>query len=146
MTACDWPQLVTWGGVIVGWFVVHKATLKRERRKEKREIAAKVCTNLASLQVSAIDFHTGSHCELRKSTDIAQHVAEILDSLQRAPMIELDISLVHRVALRQAITKQNIDPSDFSSQTPDSVIVLEIRDAVLEMIAAIDEARERVWN
>ena len=33
----NWTSLVTWILVFVGWFAVHKATLSRERRKEKRE-------------------------------------------------------------------------------------------------------------
>ena len=142
----EWTQAVTWIVVFLGWYAVHKAALNRDRRKEKREISAKVCANLTELQAAAIDFHTADHCDVRKSTDLAQQVERIVEQLQKAPMQELKIPLIQRVTLRQRITKKNIDPSDFLPQMPDSPIVIEIRNAVTDTISAIEDARERVWE
>lgn len=141
-----WVTLVTWVLVFAGWFAVHHATLARDRRKEKREAAANLCDDLLELQAAAIDFHTASHCDIRKSTDLAQEVERIVLQLTKKPFSELDIPLSRRVVLRQRITRRNADPSDFVSQPANSQIVLEIRNAVTDLIFAIEEARESNWK
>ena len=141
-----WANIVTWILIFFGWYVVHRATLARDRRKEKREISTRLCTNLIELQSAAIDFHTGSHCDLRKSTDIAQQVENILIQLQTSPLSELNVPYAPRVALRQSITRQNIDPIGFVAQQPDSQIIMDIRNAITDMIFAIEDARESKWK
>jgi len=142
----NWTQIVTWLIVVGGWYTVHKAALHRDRRKEKRDISAKVCSSLSELQTAAIDFHTAPHCDVRKSTDLAQQVEQLAIQLQRCPMNELDLPLGRIVTLRQRITRQNIDPTDFSPQMPDSPIVLEIRNAITDIVGAIEGAREDKWK
>jgi len=142
----DWTHVVTWLLVLGGWGVVHWATLCRDRRKEKREISANVCKNLLALQDNAIDFHTAQYFEVRKSTDIAQQVERVAIQLQKCPLEELQIPIARIVALRQRITRQNIDPTSFAPQSADSNLILEIRNAVTDVIAAIEDGRERVWR
>ena len=144
--AADWTHVVTWSLVLGGWWVVHLATLNRDRRKEKRDVSAQVCKNILALQGNAIDFHTAQFFEARKSTDLAQDVERVAIQLQKSPLQELEIPISRIVALRQRITRRNIDPTDFMPQPVDSILVLEIRNAVSDVIFAIEDARERVWK
>lgn len=144
--SADWTHVVTWALVFGGWGVVHAATLHRDRRKEKREISIQICKNLADLQIAAIDFHTAPSFEVRKSTDIAQQVERVAAQIQKCPLDQLQIPVMRIVTLRQRITRRNIDPSDFKQQPADGDLILEIRNAVTDVIVSIEDARERVWK
>lgn len=139
-------DVVTWLLVFIGWAVIHKATLIRDRRKEKREISMQICKDIAELQSAAIDFHTASHFNARKSTDLAQQVERIILRLQKPPLSELNIPLGRMITLRRKITKHNIDPTDYKSQPDDSPIIFGIRNAVTDLIIVIEDARECVWK
>ena len=139
-------DIVTWLLVFIGWAVIHKATLIRDRRKEKREISMQICKDIAELQSAAIDFHTASHFNVRKSTDLAQQVERIILRLQKPPLSELNIPLGRMITLRRQITKHNIDPTDYKSQPDDSPIIFGIRNAVTDLIIVIEDARECVWK
>lgn len=139
-------DIVTWLLMFIGWAVIHKATLIRDRRKEKREISMQTCKDIAELQSSAIDFHTAPHFNARKSTDLAQQVERIILRLQKPPLSELNIPLTRMIALRRQITKHNIDPTDFKSQPDDSQIIFGIRNAVTDLIIVIEDNRECVWE
>lgn len=141
-----WPNVITWLLVFIGWAIVHKATLIRDRRKEKRELSMQMCSHIAELQTSAIDFHTASHFNALKSIDLAQQVERIILRIQKAPLSELNIPAARFIALRRKITKHNIDLSDFKSQPADSEIIFGIRNAVTDLISCIEDAREREWK
>lgn len=74
----DWADIVTWAMVFGGWFFVHTTTLSRERRKEKREVAHKICSELRSLECQALDFHTAPSHDSRKATDLRQDVDRLI--------------------------------------------------------------------
>lgn len=113
----------------------------------KSDVFAQVCKNILALQSDAIDFHTAQFFEARRSTDLAQDVERVAIQLQKSPRQELEIPISRIVALRQRITRRNIDPTDFMPQPVDSIlVVLEIRNAVSDVIFAIEDARERVWK
>lgn len=141
-----WTDIVTWVLIFLGWAAVHKATLIRDRRKEKREISMQMCKDISELQSAAIDFHTAPHFDARKSTDLAQQVERIIIRLQKLPLSELDIPLTRLITLRRKITKSNIDLSDFQSQTVGSPIIFDIRNAVTDLIILIEDNRECVWK
>ncbi len=140
-----WKSYITWLLVFAGWVIVHFATLNRDRRKEKREASKQLCSSLLELQGSALDFHTAPHCDVRRSTDLAQQVEHILLQLEKAPLNELGVPIGRRVVLRQSITRKNVDPSDFMPQQADSELMMDIRNAVTDMIFAIEDAREQKW-
>lgn len=71
-----WTSAVSWGLIFLGWFVVHKTTLRQERRKEKRETAHKVCIELRELERLAINFHTAQEHDSRNATDLRQSVVQ----------------------------------------------------------------------
>lgn len=141
-----WSDVVTWLLVFIGWAVVHRATLIRDRRKEKREISMQICTDIAELQSAAIDFHTSPHFNARKSTDLAQQVERIILRLQKPPLNELKIAREHMVTLRRRITKRNIDLTDFKSQPDDGEIIFGIRNAVTDLTTLIESNKECVWK
>ncbi|MHB1174793.1 MAG: hypothetical protein ACYCZJ_06690 [Sulfuriferula sp.] len=141
-----WTNAVSWGLIFLGWFVVHKITLRQERRKEKREAAHKVCIELRELERLAINFHTALGHDSRNATDLRQGVARLISHLQRAPLKELEIRNQSLIQLRQSITRKNADPSDFSAQTADSDLVRNIRDAISDLIEVIEDSRERKWK
>ena len=81
----NWAGVITWFIVVIGWIIVHNATLARDRRKEKREISMHICKEIADLQATAIDFHTATDFDARKSTDLAQQVDRVCIRLQKYP-------------------------------------------------------------
>lgn len=139
-------DVATWILVFIGWAVVHRATLSRDRRKEKREISMQICKDIVELQSAAIDFHTASDFNARKSTDLAQQVERIILRLQRPPLSELNIPLTRMITLRRQITKHNIDPTDFRSQPVDSQIIFGIRNAITDLVIVIEDTRECIWE
>lgn len=141
-----WTDAVTWLVVFSGWAIVHRATLIRDRRKEKREFSMQICTDITELQAAAIDFHTASDFNARKSTDIAQQVDHIVHRLQKPPLNELKIPLPNLITLRRKITKHNIDLTDFKAQAADSQIIFGIRNAATDLIILIEDNRESVWK
>jgi len=141
-----WTNAVNWVLIFVGWLVVYKITLRQERRKEKREAAHKICVELRELERQAINFHTAQEHDIRNATDLRQSVGRLIRHLQRAPLKELEISNQHLIELRQSITRQNADPSDFSAQTADSVLIQKIRDATSDLIEVIENCREIKWK
>lgn len=141
----NWTSLVTWVLVFVGWFAVHKTTLSRERRKEKREVAWQICIEFRTTERSAIDFHTAQSHDNRKATDLRQDIERLIRRLQRAPLSELDIPFRCMIRFRQSITRQNVDPSDFAAQATDSDLVQNIRDTTTDLIEAIENRRNHCW-
>lgn len=148
MSACElgWSSVVTWSLVLLGWFAVHTATLARDRRKEKREAAERICEALLNAQAAAIDFHTSKIFDQCKSIDLAQLVERIIIQLQVTPLSELDTPKSRLVSLRQSVTQRNIDLSDFAPQSPDSELLLSIRISVSELVLYIETRREVVWK
>jgi len=132
--------------VFIGWAVVHRATLIRDRRKEKREISMQICKDIADLQTAAIDFHTASQFDARKSADLGQQVERIILRLQKSPLGELEIPLQNLIRLRRKTTLLNIDASNFSSQPAGSQIIFDIRNAATDLIICIEDTRERIWE
>ena len=105
-----------------------------------------LCTAIAELQSAAIDFHTASHFNARKSTDLAQQVERIILRLQKPPLSELKVPLARMITLRRRITQHNIDLTDFKSQPVDSQIITGVRNAITDLIFLIEDTRECVWE
>jgi hypothetical protein len=145
INAGDFSSIITWALVFGGWWVVHKATLSRERRKEKRETAHQICIDLRAVECLAIDFHTAQNHDSRKATDICQDTERLVLQIQRTPLSELSIPLYRWTHLRRSITLHNVDPSDFSPRPANSELIRDIRNAVTDVIDAIEERREQCW-
>lgn len=139
-------NIISWFFILLGWLVVHKITLKQERRKERREAAHTICMELRELEHLAINFHTAREHDIRNATDLRQSVERLIRHLQRSPLTELEISNQCLIQLRQSITLQNADRRDFSAQNADSDLIRNIRDATSDLIEVIEDNREIKWK
>lgn len=141
-----WPNAVTWVLLFFGWLVVHRATLTRERRKEKRETANFAVNELREIENEAFGFHTADSFDDRNGSALRQRVERLINRLQRPPLSTLSISVGRMVALRSSITLNNADSSNFAPQTPNSQILQGICDAVDDLIEEIEAARDKCWT
>lgn len=141
-----WANLITWIIVFCGWFAVHKSTLSRERRKEKRESAQKVCADIQAIERFAIDFHTSPTYDSRKAADLRHDVDRLSRKLPRPPLDELSISQPDLIGFRQSITLRNFDLNDFETKQIHSAIVLNIRYSAEQLIANIETRKEQCWH
>lgn len=139
-------QLLTVGLVILGWWIVHNATLNRERRKEKRELASKICKEIWDLQQAAIDFHTNPEYSGRKATDLAQLVSRIITQLQKAPLDELKVPHIRMIDLRRRITLRNCEKTEFATQDHESDFIAELRNAAADLVYFVEDAKEEQWK
>lgn len=144
-TAPWWVHAVTWIVVVAGWFIVHRATLSRERRREKRDSARQLITDLHELEKSAREFHGAEHYDEYAAAALAMRCDRMIKVLQRPPFDELKIDPHLLKSLRQAITCRNIDRSAFSQQAANSEIQRNIRFAADDLIDAVEETKALYW-
>lgn len=140
-----WAYVITWALILGGWYAVHRATLARERRKERRELANNAIEALNSLAIEAREFHTASAFDEYQADLLRYRIERIILSLQRSPLSELTLPIGRMVKLRKSITLKNMDQSSFCAQTSNSPVLREIRSAVDDLVDAIEAARERCW-
>ena len=141
-----WPTVVTWLLVILGWFAVHLATLKRERRKERREVAQNAIDELREVGMKALTFHTAAAFDGVVADELIYQTNRVIRFLQRSPLSALDLPLGRMVRLRKAITLTNADKSSFRTQAPGSQVLLDIRAAVDDMVEVIEAVRDKRWK
>jgi len=140
-----WPSVITWLTVFGGWFVVHRASLYRERRKEKRDSARILLEDLACLERKAIAFHTSNHYDSHVAAELRQETERIVRRLQRLSLSELNIQIGLMVRLRRSITLQNADASNFAPQGADGQLICGIRAAIDDLTASVEVAKETYW-
>jgi hypothetical protein len=138
-------DVFTWLLVISGWVVVHRMTLNRERRKEKRDIAETAIKNLIELEAEAVKFHCDDHFDAQAMNSILWKTNRLISSFNRAPMCELLLTSVSLKELRQSITLKNFDCTGFIPQSVHSRIVTDICLAVDKLIVYIEEKKMKVW-
>lgn len=144
-TAPWWTNVITWVLVLLGWLAVHYATLARERRKERRELAKAVIDALRSLELEALRFHTAATFDSILVDQLIYQTGRAIRSLQRVPMSDLNLPLGRMIRVRKTITLRNCDRSSFQTQRAGSPILLEIRGAVDDLVDSIEEARDARW-
>jgi hypothetical protein len=141
-----WPNVVTWGMVVVGWLLVHLATLNRDRRKERRDVAKAVVEEITDLEKSAREFHVSETFDGHKAQILRCETERVIRKIQRMPLSLLDIPLSRLVRLRKAITLKNTDRSDFKTQSDDSEILADIRMAVDDLLEIIEVHKDAKWE
>lgn len=145
--ACEattgWANTVTWGMVLVGWFVVHYATLSRERRKEKRDTCSRIIDEIKTIENLAVTFHTSEKFDSQTSDLLIWRVNRVIRTLQRLPLQTLDIPLGLLIRFRKGLTLQNTDASTFAPQTYHGEIIKSIRTVTDELLETIEAARDR---
>lgn len=142
----SWFSIVTWLVVAVGWFVVHSASLSRERRGEKRDEAKSVVTDLRGLEKEASDFHGAESFDEFKASDLALKCDRLIKVLQRVPFNELKLDPTLLSALRRSVTCDNIDRTAFQTQSANSEIQRNIRIATDDLIDSVEIAKARYWT
>jgi hypothetical protein len=140
-----WSNVITWLLIFCGWYAVHRATLARERRKERRELANSAIEALKSLAIEAREFHTAAAFDEYRADLLRYRIDRIILSLQRSPLSELSLPIGRMVKLRKGITLKNMDQSIFCAQPSNSPVLRDIRSAVDDLVDAIEAARERCW-
>lgn len=140
-----WVHGVTWLSVAAGWYMVHRATLSRERRKEKRDAAKQFVSDLQELEKSARGFHGAEKHDEYAAAELSMQCDRLIKVLQRTPFDELKISPSLMTSLRRTITCGNIDRTAFSQQAANSFIQRDIRCATDDLIDAVETAKARFW-
>lgn len=136
---------VTWWMVLVGWIVVHRTTLSRERRKENREAVARIIDEINVVGNLAITFHTSRTFDSQASDALIWRVNRVIRTLQRLPLQNLDIPLGMMVRFRKGLTLLNTDASVFVTQTYQGEIVKGVRAVTDDLLETIEAARDRIF-
>lgn len=138
-------QVVTWIVVIIGWYVVHRLTLKREKRKEARERIDVFLKSLHDIEEKAISFHRSDGFKGDIARALRFGIQRSISSLNRQlfSMFTINPGLLRE--FRHAVTYRNFEPSNFSSQPPDSPILSDIANAVDEIEEQIEKEYERIY-
>lgn len=126
--------------------MVHLATLSRERRKERRDIAKSAIDALTVLATEARDFHSAATFDSNNADIVIYKTQRIVRSLQRLPLSKLDLPISKMVRLRKSISLNNADLSSFSTQRTQSPILQEIRAAIDDLVDSIEEMRQARWG
>lgn len=131
----DW---VSWALVLIGWFVVHRTTLERERRKENREIAARIIDSLYALCHDGRQFHTSKEFNEELSFDISQKLGRIFREINLPPISNLKISNEKLMEARMALTLKNFEKSSFKKHEPSSPLVQDVTFSIEELVSEIE--------
>lgn len=124
----DWKDIITWLLVIIGWFVVHTATVRREDLKEKRDTTLRIIQEIREVEDIAIEFQTSSEF-LEENYDIlVWKIHRITSALHRPPLKFLKISTNIIISFRQNLTS-NTDKSSFITQSHTSENIRNIHEA-----------------
>lgn len=144
--AANWPDVVTWGLVLIGWGVVRASQLSQERRKENREAVARVMDEIKEIESIAIRFHSSTSFCAQTSDGLIWRVGRLNRSLQRPPLIDLNIPLPLMVRFKKRLTLRNMDASSFVQQAYHDELIVGVRQIADEIIEAIEAARDKKYQ
>jgi hypothetical protein len=145
-SAVDWPDWVTWGLVLSGWFVVHRTELHQERRKENRVAVTQIIDEVKEIERQAIAFHSSEKYSAEASDSLTWRIGRLNRCLQRVPLDELKIPLPLMVRFKKAFTLENADSSSFVPQAYHGMLIVGIRQIADEMIDAVESGRDRMFK
>lgn len=137
---------VTWLLVIAGWWLVHQATLARERRKENRDAINKVIEDLRRIEQVAVGFHQAIEFNGTRARELRIDLERALRRINKPPCKRLEIPTRARARARQAVTRENMDRSSFVRQDSESHLLLELTDAFDGLINEIETARDKKFR
>lgn len=136
-------QLVTWLLVVVGWYLVHRLSLARDRRKEDWERIRDITERVERVQDLAAKHLTSPPApeDGRSAAEIRQQLGAIGAALEgmrkRSRPFDLRGEIIQ---LRRAMTLGELDSRKRQPVSYDSEVVLEITHASLCLITALGEA------
>ncbi len=138
-----WGNVVTWGVVVAGWVVVHRATLSRERRKEQREAVRQIVEEIKVIEATAFEFHMAEvHSQLNANA-LTSKIDRVIRALQRQPLSILNVPIRPLIQFRKTITIENFDATGFAAQHANSQLIYGIRSAVDDLIHSIEFHRDK---
>lgn len=138
-------QFPTWLIIIVGWYVVHHLTLKREERKEARERVDAYLSLFRAIEEKAILFHQSPEFREDKARELKNDIQRAFKILKRHPFVKFEIGADLHKEFRRAITYRNFEPSGFVRQPAQSQILSDIVNAVDDIEEQIEKEYERFY-
>lgn len=110
----NWPSVVPWFLVALGWVVVNAQNNSREKRKEVRAKVDSIIRSVREIEELAIMHHIQAQDDLRCmkiKRDLARVSREI--SIVRAAGLRADSCITYHRRLRQSITLSNFETSSY---------------------------------
>lgn len=135
MTLSDVGPLIL---VVIGWAATHLLSEARERRKEVRARLDSAFQALQELQASAQCFHCAESFDRQQAQTLVTGIYSFQRMLARIAILDVNDLAPLIVGIRQRITLNNFEPSNFVQQGADSDIVRDIVGAVAELEDALD--------
>ena len=147
-----WVELIKFAGqaavVLVGWYVVHRLSITRDRDKSRREMVAKsadtLCDSVDNIFSDARTYHTSARDPSKEFhiknglQDLAFRIASLSKLIEEDCYHRLCIDGVMR--FRQAVTKdhfegEHVEPYDGSERQIESIAesALNLKRALLEL-------------
>ena len=117
----------------MGWFVVHRLTQKREKRKEVFEEVESFCNSLLALEKKAITFHRNPSLDENLAAEIALDISRNIEILNFYPLSTLNIDRKYLIDFRQSITLKNFVRSEFNQLGPFHPVIKEISSSIDEI-------------
>lgn len=134
-TSPEWSNFLKFASnaavVVVGWWIVHVLSARRDRDKSRRELVAKSCdaliSDLSALMLHARSYHLGSRDVALENTikmsiqDIAQSISSLRDVVSNQQLLAPCQAAVRGV--RGAVTGSHFeDEHDGPRQENDSLL------------------------
>lgn len=138
-------QVPTWIIVIIGWFVVHHLSTKRDQRKEARERLDQYIFELRALEERAIKFHQSPSYQADMARALLFDIQRCHAKLNRSPFCLFEISPALKKQMRQSITLRNFDTSKFSCQPANSPILGNMANAFDDIEDQLEKEYERIY-
>lgn len=138
-------QFPTWLIIVVGWFVVHHLSSKRDQRKETRERLDQFIIALRGVEVRAVEFHQSKTYDADSARSLLFDIQRIFVKLKRHPFGMFVVPPNIPKDVRKAITLKNFDFSKFTCQSPNSEILGDIANAVDLLEDQLEKEYERIY-
>ena len=147
------PSIISAVIVMVGWFVVNKAQVNRERRKQIREHVAVLSTDLLELEDLAIRYHTEireKHKEQKFITKLGRFevgcklLPRFVESQKYLKAIEpekLEMDWQRVQVMRKAMTLKHYGDEHTAPFDPHHQFITDIRLAAEDTFAALGDIR-----
>lgn len=133
-------QFITWGLVLLGWYLLNRQQNNRARRQEVRVKIDRCEELLMRLEVLSIGYHTNPSHDEAIAREIRSLLNKVLRHITFSNLLSQEEYADTAKRLRQAITLRNFDSSMHTAQTLNSTIVEGIGEAIVNAQSALEVA------
>lgn len=144
-----WPSI----GIAIGWYVVHRFALARERARFRKDSIAKEITDLCASASSILEKAVAYHCAERdtvKERDLNHSLRRIALRIEYLPrnkdILEYNDALNAAIAYKQAITGIHFEDEHTSSLKPDDTVIAEIQLAAYNLETELLKVRSKTFQ